>query len=399
MAALWPAADAGASDSKPRTPPSFGATPCLVEVDRSVDPQLVLTYGLPLEDPQGAMPPLPDHRTHQLFLLCKDTLPDETPPPWIDLEDVMRADDAGLLGTMPAPEDVLDTSAAYRTGHDGTMGTCAVAVVPKEARRPIVCSSAADPVTFDTSALPAGGYVLWGYTFEPDINLWTRRLGVVWIHDGDGSAPPAAALSVPWYQGTRVYVGDPFVLRGCAAGPPGTTVTIARATVADAAVSDAFVDVAEFVLDGAGCDVEATFVPGEADAGQAWVFRIRARAPGGEVFDGYAPGKLLVLPGEGATDPGGLPTPLEICGVELDGTDVAPSCPAGTTTGPGTTDTSGASATSGEPTGSDDGAATGGSSAGCGCRLPVAPSSALGILGLAGLCAVRRRPASGTRRP
>ncbi len=392
---------AEASNSKPRTPPTLGSSPCLVEVDRSVDPVLTLAYGLPLEDPQADPPLLPDNRTHQFFLACRDVLPDETPPSWIDEDDVARADMVGVLDMAPDPSDVLTTAPDWQTGHDGGDGTCVFAVLDKSMRRRIVCDEAAAPITFDTQGVPPGAYVLWGYTFEPDINLWTRRLGVVWIHDGDpGAAPPAAALSAPWYEGTRVYVGDAFPVRGCAAGPSGTRVEVARAKVSEAADPQAYRLLGAFDLDVPTCDLEVPFAPAEADAGQAWILRIRAKAPDGRTFEGYAPGKLLVLSGDGTTDPGDPPMPVEVCGVTgLDAPGTAPACPApeppdGTTTGgssggPGGTGGTGSTGAGGATSGPTTGSAQDAGSGGCACQS--ARNSVPAPLGGMLLLAARRR--------
>ncbi len=362
---------AHASDQKPRTPPSFGVRPCLVEVNRAIDPTLVVPYGLPLEDPPSDPPELPDHRTHQFFLACRDLPPDGAMPPWIDEDDVARATMAGLLDTPVDPADVLALSPAWSEGHDGAAGTCVVPLVDKSARRPIECASASEPVVFDTTGLPAGGYVLLGYTFEAPANLWTRRLGVAWIHDGDGAAPPAAALTVPWYEGSRLYVGDALTLRGCAAGSAGTTVTVERAPVAQAADPAGYVPVGTVVLAGPTCGLALPFVAQAEDAGQAWVVRVRAVAPDGAEFVGYAPGKLLVLDGDGTSDPGELPVPLDVCGVDLAGTDPPDVCMAadgstGGTAGTGTTGGTGAADTTGTP--GTAGGAEGAGAGGCGCE-------------------------------
>ncbi len=85
----------------------------------------------------------------------------------------------------PAPigdEDVLETNSVYKD--------CFVRITPDDARRPITFAEAMQPVVWDTAGLAAGAWRIDGYTWEPELNRWSRRPGVVHVVDGPTRPPP-----------------------------------------------------------------------------------------------------------------------------------------------------------------------------------------------------------------
>jgi MYXO-CTERM domain-containing protein len=228
VAALLTASSAIASNERhDRTPvlwdgssactPSEITTPCMTLVDRSQDPILHVPYGLPKEDALTAPDEVADSRTHQFHAFCRGHHPRTTPPNWISPADVDAAVAMSIVeaGSVAA-EDVLDTSTAWQD--------CWWRINADDERRPIVCEMADEGVDWDTTGVPAGAYVIEGFTNEPAANLWRTRPGVVKVHDGDpDAAGPAAAITTGELV---VYRNDIEIIEGCVDAPEGTTYTV-----------------------------------------------------------------------------------------------------------------------------------------------------------------------------
>ncbi len=373
-------------------PLMFDVGTCLLEIDRSRGDTLELPYDVPLPDPPPPDPLVPDTPAHQIFALCRTTPVDVGLPPWIDDDDVMLALDAGLLTQPPAADQVLATASDWRAGHDGADGTCVWPLITKDARRPMTCD-AITPVTWDPAGVPAGGYILAGYTFDPDSNnAWRVRAGAVWIHDGDPAmAPPVAMLQFPLPGSNRIlYDGDTFPLRGCAAGMAGTEVELAWARVGDA---DTWTPIATVPVEPGACDFEVPFTPPPEAVGQSLLLRAQARDPEGRTFDGYAQGSLVVFPSHDTpSSPPSLPPFDGACGVAPAAPSESASCHQGGTEG--TTGASGSTG-AGSGTGATSGAtgpAAAGDTAGCACHAPDPGPRRMPPLALLLVPALARRP-------
>jgi hypothetical protein len=312
LAMLAPATAAAVNGATPRTPPAFGEPPCLTVVDRSVDAVLHVAIGLPFEDAVLTEDELPDSRTLQLFATCRPERPGDRLPDWIATDDAQRSLDAMLIGELPAPADVLETATSWALGHSPE-SSCAIELVPAAARIPLTCAAVEPGVDWDTTGVPAGNYAIYGYTFEPAVNLWTRRAGVVQVQDGDPL--PAVALASPSREAT-VYEESTVMLAGCAMGPQDTTVTLAWApiTATDLGDENAWVAFAEVAAAAAPSGFEVAFDPPPAAANQALVVRARAQDATGRAWTDVAVGTLVVLPGAGASDPPEGPLVPDACG-------------------------------------------------------------------------------------
>jgi MYXO-CTERM domain-containing protein len=384
LAAFAVSAAAQASNgTTPRTPPVFEEQACLRVVDRSVDPVFHVDFAIPFEDvdltpdePIGA-------RTFQFFGICRDRHADERLPNWIDQADVDLALDSGALRQAPESGDVLDGHPDYDIGHDGAAGSCVQTINAAADRIPISCAATAGAVDWDTSGAPAGNYVVHGYTFAPAVNLWTPRLGLVRIHDGDPAAlGPAVALTSPEGDASMFEL-DGFAVVGCVAGAAGTTVSVQWSKIADDLDDDAsWTPICDDVeaADGA---FGVTFWPPPAAVNQAIVVRALATDPQGRQWLAHAPGKLLVFPGAGRSDGPEVPPGPDFCGAYPGavpfGADPGPSvCRDGDATGDDSTSddgsadgTTAATTEDGGETGSSgasDAPDTGGQASGCGCR-------------------------------
>lgn len=358
------------NENRPRTPAGFVPAPCLQEVDRSTNAALPIEIAIPFEDTATTADELPDSRTFQFFATCRDRVPGERLPNWIDQDDAERALAIGAIESLPEDDDVLATS---------TWSSCTHAITAKRERSPISCDGTLDAPGWAASGAPPGAYIVHGYTFEPSKNLWNRRAGVIRVHDGDpAQAGPAAALLNP-ARDARAYADSPYTVTGCAAGPPGTTATVewAPTTAKDLGDDAAWSPVDTVDLDDpvGGEEFELMFDPPAAAFGQAVLFRITATSPGGDVFRHHTHALLIVLDQPGESDEPML--------------------------GPGPDACRGEDETGGAEGGTEDGGVTGGAEA-CACSAsPPSPLRGLGslaLLGLVGGLRRRRRPASFSER-
>jgi hypothetical protein len=333
VALAWPGSAAAANGATPRTPPVFGEPPCLTVVDRSVDAVLPVAVGLPWEDAIVTEDELADSRTLQLFAACRPERAGDRLPAWIRASDAARALEAMLIPELPDDDAVLETASAWASGHDAR-GPCVIPLVAAEARLPLTCAAVEPGVEWDTSTVPAGAYAIYGYTFEPAVNLWTRRRGVVVVVDDAGDPPPVAALLSPDREAT-VYESSSVALEGCAVGSGGATVQLAWApvTAPDLADEAAWTPFAELEVAADPTAFAVDFHPPPQAAGQALVVRARASDAAGRAWTDFATGTLLVYPGAGRSDAPLGPLVPDVCGTAAgsgeSSDDAPPSDPAG----------------------------------------------------------------------
>ncbi|MEM6294536.1 MAG: hypothetical protein AAGA54_24900 [Myxococcota bacterium] len=369
-----PASAAASNGVGQRTPPVYPRAACISEVDRSVDPVFHLDIGLPREDVMLTDDEPPDSRRFQFFAVCRDELPDLlTLPNWITAAEADAALSSGSLEEAAGPEDILEQRDDW--------ADCAFEMNAIEARIPISCESTEAGLDFDTSALPAGNYVVRGYTYEPPLNLWSQRKGVLQVRDDD-TPIPAVGLTTPVLDGAQVRVGSPFAIRGCATGAAGTEVVLqwVRFSALDGVDDDA--DWITFAtVDASDGDFVVDFVPPAEARNQAVGIRAVVDPEGAGRWVDHAEGKLIVFDdGEESDPPFG--EPIEVCGFYDD--DL------GASTGELTSGSSGEESPSGEA--ADDAA-----DSGCACAASHVASDAgrptgwLLALGVFGLVRRRRR--------
>lgn len=308
--------------AEPRVPPSFLGTRC-IEVLEPGDPPLHLRIGIPLEETEPTADEPPGTRSFQFFAACREPQPGQDLPPWIDPADVEAAQAANPELGAPDPSLVLPTS---------PWADCLIPLTAFDERMPIDCDATAHGVDVSTDALAPGNYVVYGYTYEPDKNLWTARDGVVRVlgDAGEDGLPPAVTLTYPLSDAVA-STGTGVVVTGCAAGLAGTMVELSWASVGDLAAfgDDAWVpfettEITEITeITGDDSSFSVPFVP-PADAEYS-VVRIRARAidPQGRAWVSYSRPPLVLEPG--CADPeGGLGSTSDLCGV---GPAMAPASP------------------------------------------------------------------------
>ena len=278
LLAAWPSETRAINGARPRVPPSFYDHACITVVGPDA-PLVEIGLTVPYADVELTEDELFDSRTLQLYAFARDRPPGEALPNWVDAGDVARALEAGIIDAAPDPLDVLSSS---RWSGD------AFPLVAIEDRLPIACESAG-PWPWETADVPLGAYVVWGYTFEPPLNLWTPRPGLIRVVDAAGSGPPAVALTG---LDRRLEFGrkQGLAVTGCLSGDAGTEVELSWARASAPADWTSFGRIVP--EDGA---FEVVLQPPEDTIYQALHVRAEAIDPQGRRFTHYARGVLVVL--------------------------------------------------------------------------------------------------------
>ncbi len=327
-------------------------------VDRSVDPVATINYTIPYEDP--AEPgEVEDGRTHQFFGLCREHNPYNGLPRWISHADVDAALAKDLLGGQVLDDDdVLETN--------GLWEQCWYRITGDDERRPITFEQASQPVLWDTSDLEVGGYVIEGYTWDPPLNIWSFRTGVIKVVDSEdlAASPPAVAVEL---NPTITFSHEPVSLEVCHSTTDGSTLS-AYWSIGGVTEQEWFPFVEDEPVVGESSTVE--FLPPEAAADETVVVRVTVTDPMDRETTAYAKYPIVVV---AESVPGECDGPFM----------VDPECEV---TG---TDSSGATSSGSDSEGPTSGADTDGA---CACRLEAPrPSAALTLLALVSLCGRRRR--------
>ena len=320
LIALAPAAASASNTGKAVVPVSFLASPCLVTVDQEAAPEHTFELGIPFEDVGMTVDEAPGSRRMQFFAMCRDRSPDETMPTWITRTDALEAAVVDPSVSTPPPADVLEESPAWNgPGHGGSGTPCVIPINPASDRMPITCEATADGITWDTTGVPPGAYVLWGYTYEGARSVWRRHPGIVRITRGS-SASPAVAFSSPTAQG-QMTEGAGLVLQGCAAGAADAALTLSWATMG-ALAEDPHAAWTEIDRVAAG-QFEVPFVPPESARYEAIVFRGQVDDASGAAFVFHADQYVTALPGCEAPS-GGIAPVADVCDVGGPSEEVPP---------------------------------------------------------------------------
>ncbi|MCA9663751.1 MAG: hypothetical protein KC486_35815, partial [Myxococcales bacterium] len=279
------------------------------------------------------------------------------------------------------PEDIFETSTEW--------ADCWHRITGDDERRLITFDEAAKPVLWDTSELEVGSYIIEGYTWEPWINLWSFRSGVVKVVDSDDPAdsPPALAIED---NIDFTYADQAVPLDVCHSAADGATMTAYWSfTDADKLEWIPFLVDEPVVADMSTID----FTPPPETAGSSVMIRIDVTDPMDRSATTYANFTITVI--EGMATTGGDCGESSFVGnpdcETTGGTDGSTSGTSGTdgsTGGSAGTDAS----TGGATTGDGTDATTGGQiddPEGCACRLDDPRPAA--AFGLALLLLLRRR--------
>ncbi len=282
-------------------------------VDRSSSATVHFDYDIPEEDTVRTADEVENSRTHQFFVLSKQTT--ELPPVWISWNDITRAAmvDPEVRPTEIDEDDVLETSSMWHADEW-------IRITSDEDRRPITFEQAAEGVDWDTTAVAQGTYVVWGYTYEPTRNLWSPRWGAVKVVDrasDPASSPPSVFLM---HEEVVLEAGERHPLPGCVDTMPGSTITAWYGVVLGTNVAQ-WIPFAQRIPVDSG-ELSLVF---EAPAFKDSVTNVRIRVdiedPHGRTYTAYSP---RVMPVNPAADDG--PPPANDgcgCRADMDGSIMA----------------------------------------------------------------------------
>jgi hypothetical protein len=286
------------NQTHPRTPVLWEPAPeCITVVNRAVDPVLHLEYSIPNEDTNPTADEVADSRRHQFLGFCRQFRPALAPPRWLSEADRSAAlEKALILPGEVSDAELLDRSRAW--------SDCFVRITEDDDRRPITLEAAAMGVDWDTSALDPGTYVVQGYTWEPALNLYSLRPGVIRVLDGPDGDPafdpgPSVALRSEDIVAT---IDQPFEFEACVRAAAGSSY------VAEWSLDDTF----EWTSFASGDVVNGGFslsLPWtEETSGNEVELRVIVTDPLGRAYSGYYARQVFVAAEPGDDDTGGGPT-------------------------------------------------------------------------------------------
>ncbi|MCH9686133.1 MAG: hypothetical protein K0V04_32170 [Deltaproteobacteria bacterium] len=373
---LCPPAALAIDGQRLRTPVLWSDVPCMRVIDRSSEPIANLPYDIPFEDTEVTEDEVADGRRHQFFALCRGHDPDEELPQWISEADVAAAEARELvdLGTVVGNQ-VLDLHPEW--------ATCALRINADAERRPITFDAAAEGVDWDTTTVPAGTYVIEGYTHDPAASLWSPRPGVIKVVDEPDPAASGPAAAV--LNGEEVVeITESVTLEGCVSAMAGATLSASWAPVGGGDAWQPFLQ--DEPVQGESFALEMLLDP--EMAGQSVRVRVVVEDPMNREYTAYMRERVITLPSPGS-DEGGCSSEDDCDTTSAgDGTDTGDGTdPDGTGTSP-TADPDSAS----DSDASDDGTNTAGATDGddgCGCHS--APGRVPSWWAALLLLAVRRR--------
>ncbi|MGH1346500.1 MAG: hypothetical protein ACRBN8_33345 [Nannocystales bacterium] len=304
LGVLAPQIASASNGAGQRTPPIYPLAACITEVDRSTDPVFHLDIGLPREDFMVTDDEPEDSRRLQFFLVCEDIHPElQDLPNWVTVAEAEDAVARGSLDGMPPDEDILERR--------DDLQDCVFPMNTSDERIPITCDATQAGLDFDTSAIPLGNYVVRGYTYEPPLNLWSERRGVVRISDGPDTGPATIGLRTPSLDGMQLRPDSPFPIRGCVSGTTDAALQWASLIDLGGANDDAAWQTLATVTGEGSFEVE--FNPPSQALGQPLLIRGVTGPQASASWIDHAEGTFLVF-GDGGLSDEPFGEPVEICG-------------------------------------------------------------------------------------
>jgi MYXO-CTERM domain-containing protein len=210
-----------ANGLRPRTPALFSNVPCVETVARGE--VLHIEYTVPNDDTELTADELPDSRRHQFLAFSRQRF-DFAFPIWVSQADFDRAEANGDVTRPFGPDDILETSSLWPPA-------TWLRITPDDPRLSITAEQAAMGVDWDTTDVAPGTWLVAAYTWEPENNLWSPRLGAVRVEDPGDPDATGPTVFLPREDGLVADRGQPLSLSGCVQAPAGSTITAAWGTL------------------------------------------------------------------------------------------------------------------------------------------------------------------------
>lgn len=267
---------------EPRTPIDWTGAPCMTIVDRSMSATVHLDYGIPMEDIEVTADEVEDSRTHQFFGFCRALDPQTYLPRWVTQADVERAREIGIAPESVNAQNVMESNTDWVD--------CWHRINADDDRHPITYAVAEQGIDWDTTELAEGTYVIEGYTWEPPLNIWSSRTGVIKVVDDPDPAlsPPAVGLT-----NTEEVIdqSETVSIQGCASAEEGSVVTLYWGLPAGEVTWHTFVE-NEPVL---GESFAVEFDPPQEVVGEGVMIRADITDPSGRSYTHYMRDLVYIL--------------------------------------------------------------------------------------------------------
>ena len=239
-----------------------------------------------------------DGRTLQFFAFRGHFI--TNPPNWITWDDVTRA--AAAPASAPESQDVDDAD-VLETADDWPADTW-IRITGDDERVPISHAQAELGVTWDTTGVAQGTYVLGAYTWDPARNAWSVRWGAIRVVDDASDltgAPPS--IFFPDEPGLALKVGESHVMALCVAAMEGSTVTASYA-VLEGALEPTWIPWLEDEDASEGA-FELKYVPDPSTANRVVRLKAEITDPQGRAYTAYSPPITVVPEAAGEDDDNG----------------------------------------------------------------------------------------------
>ncbi len=288
---------AGAIDTlRKRITVDFGAVPCMTRIDRSVDPVVELSWSIDEEESY----PIPDDevvggRTHQLLAIARQDA--GALPTWVSQTDIDATAAVVTDFGTPPPEDIWTQAPAWPSDSW-------TRVTPDDPRIEITFEAAAMGASWDTTGIPEGAWQLIGYTYDPPVNVSSRREGLFKVVDDDGDGPPA--LFIEPKDVALTMEGRDLELDACIDAAAGSSLSayIGEVVGGGAEIEWEQVELSLDELPARGDFPFAVQIPWGAGGQPLRAYRVRldVEDPSGAVYTAYSPRVYQV-----SEDPDGPP--------------------------------------------------------------------------------------------
>lgn len=285
----------------------FGEVPCMERIVRSTDTDYTFNWSISSEESYPIpSDEVPGGRTHQILAIARQEA--KQLPTWVSQADVDAS--AAIVPDfgVPSDEDIFERSPNWPA-------PSWLRVTPDDPRIEITDANAQAGATWDTTDVPPGAYQLVGYTFDPPVNITSRREGLLKVVDGDENGAPA--LFIEPRDVAVTLEGTTLGLQACIDAAPDSTLT---GYIGEVVASDAPIDWQEVDLEVANLPSRGGFelgvrVPFGAGGNPLRNYRVRVDVQdvGGASYTAYSPRVYAVAedpdaPGEtgdGGSGPGG----------------------------------------------------------------------------------------------
>lgn len=279
-----PAAPAHAANGlRPRTPAVFDGVPCLQSVERGTP--LDIEYSVTFDDTELTPDELPDSRKHQFFAFSRTNW-NFAFPVWINQSDFDRAEANGDITVEFGPDDILESSSPWPAD-------TWVRITPDDPRLPITLEQAAMGVTWDTTDVAPGTWLVAAYTWEPENNLWSPRFGAVRVEEPGDPESAGPTVFLPRQDGLLANRGEPLAVAGCVQAPEGSTITASWGTIAGGIDEPEWIPFLEDEPVESG-ELELELVA-PAEAGATIKLRVEITDPQGRSYVAYTPTTIAVV--------------------------------------------------------------------------------------------------------